>query len=417
MSISLDLLNKLNSLTTAKKLLVAYSGGLDSHVLLHALVAINSSQTLQIRAIYIDHGLQEAAKPWSQHCLNICSSLDVNCEIASLNLIVPKGKSVEAVAREARYQMFSQRLQQDEVLVTAHHQDDQAETLLIQLFRGAGVNGLAAMPVMSRFASGQHIRPLLGQSRQSLEQYAQQHKLETIEDPSNQNQCFDRNFLRHDIVPRLKNRWKSINSLLARAAQHQAEAKILFAEYLEQDLPQLAGKRSGTLSIQKLKQLSVPRCKAIIRYFLDQKGFLAPSEKKLRHILSDVLNAGQSAMPFVHWQGIEVRRFQDDLYAIEPLKMHNTEQIIHWNTNQSLQLPYLKRILKIDHLVSINDLLVKHHYRVEIRFRQGGEKIYQVQRKRTKSLKKIFQERHIPTWERDRIPLVYIDNTLVFILF
>jgi tRNA(Ile)-lysidine synthase len=417
MSITAEiLLKKLNSLTSARKLLVAYSGGLDSHVLLHALASISPSQNLQIRAIYIDHGLQSIAKQWPQHCLAVCNSLSIDCEIVSLNLSIPKGKSLEAVARDARYQAFAERIQQDEVLVTAHHQDDQAETLLIQLFRGAGINGLAAMPVMSDFASGQHIRPLLDQSRESLEQYAQQHKLDTIEDPSNQDQCFDRNFLRHDIIPRLKNRWISINPLLARAAQHQAEAKNLLAEYLQQDLPELVGKRHGTLSIQKLKQLSSPRRKAVIRYFIDQKGFLAPSEKKLRHILSDVLNAGQSATPCVHWEGVEVRRNQGDLYAIAPLTPHDAQQIIHWDTNHPLQLWWLNRILKNDQLERIDDLLVKHNHSVEVRFRQGGEKMYQAQRKRTQSLKKIFQEMHIPTWERDRIPLIYIDNKLVLIV-
>ncbi|MCK5809489.1 MAG: tRNA lysidine(34) synthetase TilS, partial [Cocleimonas sp.] len=211
-------------------------------------------------------------------------------------------------------------------------------------------------------------------------------------------------------------RWKSINQLLSRAAQHQGEAKNLLAEYLEQDLPLLMGKQSGTLSIQKLKQLSTPRCKAIIRYFIDQKGFLAPSEKKLRHILSDVLNAQQSAMPCVHWQGVEVRRNQDDLYAIAPLTAHNAQQIIHWNTNHPLQLPWLNRILKINQLETINHLLIKHNHRVEVRFRQGGEAIYQAKKKRTQSLKKIFQEQHIPSWERDRIPLIYIENALVFIV-
>ena len=417
MPISADhLLNKINALTSIKKLLIAYSGGLDSHVLLHALASASSSHNLPIRAIYIDHGLQSAAQHWPQHCLDICNRLSIDCEIVSLNLSIPKGKSLEAVAREARYQVFSQKLQQDEVLVTAHHQDDQAETLLIQLFRGAGVNGLAAMPVMTNFAHGQHLRPLLDQSRESLEDYAQQHKLDFIEDPSNQDQCFDRNFLRHAIIPRLKHRWKSINQLLSRAAQHQGEAKNLLAEYLEQDLPLLMGKQSGTLSIQKLKQLSTPRCKAIIRYFIDQKGFLAPSEKKLRHILSDVLNAQQSAMPCVHWQGVEVRRNQDDLYAIAPLTAHNAQQIIHWNTNHPLQLPWLNRILKINQLETINHLLIKHNHRVEVRFRQGGEAIYQAKKKRTQSLKKIFQEQHIPSWERDRIPLIYIENALVFIV-
>jgi tRNA(Ile)-lysidine synthase len=412
----LNVLQHLKLHPPVKKLLIAYSGGLDSHVLLHLLATLPASEGFQLRAIHIEHGLQSVAKQWPKHCRDICKNLAVNYETISLELTISQGQSLEAVARKARYQAFAQALQKDEVLVTAHHKDDQAETLLIQLFRGAGVNGLAAMPTMRPFAKGQHIRPLLDQSRQALTGYAHQHELNFIEDPSNEEQRYDRNFLRHAIIPRLKNRWISINQLLARAAQHQAEAKNLLAEYLEQDLPNLKGQRNGTLSIVKLKRLSTARCKAVIRYFIDKKSFLAPSEKKLSHILSDVLNAQPSAMPCVHWQGVQIRRYQDDLYAIAPLSAHNTQQIIQWEINQPLQLPCLNRILTRDQLEDIRGLLVKKKQTVEVRFRQGGEKIYYEQRKFSKSLKKILQERHIPIWERDRIPLIYIDNRLVLVL-
>jgi tRNA(Ile)-lysidine synthase len=253
-------------------------------------------------------------------------------------------------------------------------------------------------------------------SREELATYAKQHHLNHIEDPSNQEQRFDRNFLRHAILPSLKKRWESISKVLMRVAQHQAEAKQLLAEYLEQDLPTLAGRCDGTLSIKKLQQLSLPRCKAVIRYFIDKKGFLAPSEKKLQHILSDVLNAQPSAVPCVHWQGVETRRYQDDFYAIPPLMAHNAQQIICWNVDQPLQLPQLNRILKINQLGGINSLL-KRHQTVEVRFRQGGEKMYQAHRQCTQSLKKIFQEKQLPPWDRDRIPLIYIDNQLVLILW
>lgn len=426
-----NVLQHLKLLTPVKKLLIAYSGGLDSHVLLHLLATLPTSEGFQLRAIHIEHGLQSIAKQWPEHCRTICKNLAVDYESISLELTILKGQSLEAVARWARYQAFSQVLQKDEVLVTAHHQDDQAETLLIQLFRGAGVNGLAAMPAIQQLSQGQskgqskteskgqHIRPLLNQSRQALTHYAHQHGLDFIEDPSNQQQRYDRNFLRHTIIPRLKNRWISINQCLARAAQHQAEAKHLLAEYVEQDLPNLKGQRNGTLSIAKLKHLSNARCKAVIRYFIDKKGFLSPSEKKLRHIISDVLNAKPSATPCVQWQGVEMRRYQDDLYAITPLSTHNAQQIIQWNISQPLQLPSLKRTLTIEQLKEISELLVEKNQKieVEVRFRQGGEKIYQKQQQCNKSLKKILQERHIPTWKRDRIPLIYIDNRLVLLLF
>ena len=414
----MKLLMKLLLPPSTKKLLIAYSGGLDSHVLLHLLASLPASEGLQLRAIHIEHGLQSVAKQWPKHCAKICNHLAVHYETIPLNLTIPQGQSLEAVARKARYQAFAQALRKDEVLVTAHHQDDQAETLLIQLFRGAGINGLAAMPTMRHFGKGQqHIRPLLEQSRQALTDYAQQHRLDFIEDPSNQQQCYDRNFLRHEIIPRLKNRWISINHILARAAQHQAEAKHLLAEYIEQDLPNLQGQRNGTLSIAKLKRLSPPRCKAVIRYFLNKKGFIAPSEKKLRHILADVLNAQPSATPCVRWQSVETRRYQDDFYVIKPLPTHNIRQIIQWKINQPLQLPRLNRTLTIKQLEEISELLGEKDQTVEIRFRQGGEKIYQKHRECTQSLKKLCQQRHIPTWERDRIPLIYMNDRLVLVLF
>ena len=412
------LIQNLKVSSASKKLLIAFSGGLDSYVLLHALVTANSlTQEFQIRAIHIDHGLQEISSQWPQHCLGVCENLKVGCEITSLTLLSTKGESLEAVAREARYKAFKQSLQADEVLLTAQHQDDQAETLLIQLFRGAGVNGLAAMPVLSCFGKGKHLRPLLNVTRSSLEAYAKQHALDFIEDPSNQDQRFDRNYLRHDIVPRLKQRWPSLNKILSRVALHQAETKDLLAEYLEQDLPLLSGTRTGTLSISKLNDLSPARCHAVIRYFINQHCFLAPSAKKLQHIMSDVLKAKPDATPCVQWKKAEIRRYQDDLYILAPFSEHDASQCIPWLSHQDLYLPSLNRILKVDLLNAIKAIDKEKESYIEVRFRQGGEKIYQSQRSRTITLKNLFQERHIPSWERDRIPLIYMDDKLVAIEF
>lgn len=412
-----QLLQHLDTLTPSKKVLIAFSGGLDSSVLLHALVQANQvSKSLQLRAIYIDHGLQAIASQWSIHCHQFCQTLTVDCETIALGLKVQQGQSLEAVAREARYQAFATVLQRGEVLLTAHHQDDQAETLLIQLFRGAGVNGLAAMPAVTNFAKGQQIRPLLNTPRQALLEYAQHHNLAFIEDPSNQDQAFDRNYFRHQIVPRLKQRWPSMNQVLSRVAHHQAEAKYLLEEYLVSDLLTVQGEVENTLSIDQLKCYSLPRCKAIIRYFLAQQGFLAPSEKKLQHIISDVLNAKQEAIPKVHWQGVEVRRYQGDLYALSPLSQHNAQHVITWDGQHNLWLPSLNRVLKPEQLDDITPLRLKSNHKMEIRFRQGGEKIYQQHRHCHCSLKHYFQEVKIPPWERSRIPLLYIDGRLVKVM-
>ena len=416
-----QLIQRLSSLSSSKKWLIAFSGGLDSYVLLHALSHYNrQSQSFHLRAIHIDHGLQAVSKQWAQRCQQVCVSLGLECDVVSLGLKIKQGESLEAVARTGRYQAFAKALQADEVLLTAQHQDDQAETVLIQLLRGAGINGLAAMPAISNFANGQHARPLLGVTRESLEAYAKLHALDFIADPSNEDQRFDRNFIRHEIVPRLKARWPSANRVLSRVAQHQAEAKHVLAEYLQHDLLQLTGNREGTLSIKKLRDLSSARCNAVVRYFLAQQGFLAPSEKKLTHIMNDVLAAKQEAMPCVQWQGVEVRRFKDDLYALAPLAPHDATQIIPWNLQVPLSLVSQNRILKptlvdvINH-GSLRNGAVMEAAGVTVRFRQGGEKIYSEARKRTISVKNLMQEHHIPPWERDRIPLIYVGETLVAI--
>ena len=189
--------------------LLAYSGGMDSHVLLHLLADLQSAKKIPpLRAIYIDHGLQTIAATWAQHCEKITSALAIPYQSIALNLVPKQGESLEAVARQARYKTFAQQLQPNEILLTAHHQNDQAETVLLQLLRGSGVDGLAAMPVIKPFQAGQLLRPLLPYSRYDLECYAQQHQLNYIDDPSNINTDFDRNFLRQDILPRLQGRWK-----------------------------------------------------------------------------------------------------------------------------------------------------------------------------------------------------------------
>ena len=204
------------ALTRSKKLLIAYSGGLDSHVLLHLVSQFPQASHYQVRAMHIHHGLQEEADAWVPHCQSVCADLNIPLQINHLNLELKKGESIEEAARAARYIALKESLKQGEVLLTAHHQNDQAETLLLQLFRGAGVQGLAGMPTISSFGSGQHARPLLNASRQSLEMYAEEHQLSFIEDPSNKDSAFDRNYLRNEVLPQLRERWPSIDKTISR---------------------------------------------------------------------------------------------------------------------------------------------------------------------------------------------------------
>lgn len=392
----------LQELTPIKKILVAYSGGLDSHVLLHLA---SQFPDYEIRAMHIHHGLQKVADTWVGHCQQVCDDLKTPLHVEYLKLNINEGKSVEELARNARYKTLKEYVQKDEILLTAHHQNDQAETLLLQLFRGAGVQGLAAMPSITSFGLGQHARPLLGETRESLEAYAKANELNFIEDPSNQDSAFDRNFLRNEILPSLRSRWSSIDKTISRSANIQAETKQILDEVAEQDLRLLCTKQLNTLSLSALSSLSLLRQKLAIRYWIGINGFMPPSEKKLKHIFNDAIDAAEDAQPLIEWRSAQIRRYQGELYIMAPLMEHDATQIIEWNTQYDLMIPSLKLTLPA---LNLNEKEV-----VTVRFRRGGEKFFQSKNGLHSSLKKLLQDASIPPWLRSRIPLVYLGDKLI----
>ena len=400
------LFEKLSTLTKTNKILVAYSGGLDSHVLLHLVSQI---KPYHVRSIHINHGLQKEADAWSQHCKNTCDELDVPIEIFSLNLKIQKGDSLEEEARKGRYQALVSSIQSDEVLLTAHHQNDQAETLLLQLFRGAGISGLASMPNISQFGKAEHARPLLDVTLLELENYAKQNDLKFIKDPSNRDTRFDRNFLRQEILPQLRSRWKGIDKTLARVASHQAEAKNILDEVAEQDFLSIHSKLDNTLSIKLLSNLSLARQKLLIRYWINKSGFQTPSEKKLGHIFADVINAQDDAQPLLEWRGAQVRRFKNHLYIMSPLIEHDSQQSLRWDTCMPIEITPLGLKLESEALK-----ITEPH--VFIRFRQGGERIHLSQKRKNISLKKYMNEVGIPPWLRSRVPLIYKNEELMQVI-
>ncbi len=407
-----SLLQKIQELSSSKNILIAYSGGLDSHVLLHLITQLSSLAAYTVRAVHIHHGLQQQADAWVSHCQQVCDNLNISLQIEYLNLTITKGESLEEVARTARYGAFKNLLQKDELLLTAHHQDDQAETLLLQLFRGAGVQGLAGMPRITEFASGQHARPLLNESLQTLKKYANQYQLDYIEDPSNKNNVFDRNYLRNEIIPELKKRWPSIGKTISRSVAIQAETKHLLDEFAEKDLKLvLVDTEQGVdkLSIPKLQGLSVPRQKLVIRYWISTNGFKPPSETKLNHIFSNIIDASEDAQPLLEWAGVELRRYQGCLYIMSPLAEHDSKQVFVWeNPQQAFVISSLN--IKIPAIMNSPDEFKEP---ITIRFRKGGEKITDSKRTISISLKNYLNEVGIPPWLRSRIPLIYKGNTLI----
>lgn len=421
MSFSTALLkDNLTPFLDTKVLWVAYSGGCDSHALLYSLVALRSEITSdfkpQIKAIHINHGLSPLANAWEEHCRKTCEQLDVPYLAISVNA-KKKKSSPEEAARYARYAEWRKLLQKDEVLLLAHHQDDQAETVLIQLLRGSGVKGLAAMPLQQSFSQGLLCRPMLNFLREEIYSYAVEHGLNWIDDPSNFDTDFDRNFLRHEVVPLLETHWPALKKTLSRSATHQAEADKLLTELAEQDW--LSVRNNKQIKIDSLMKLDEARQRNVLRYWLATICKLTlPDTNHLQRILSEVLTANEDAQPEVIWRGGDVRRFQGVLYAQEKHIEENNEQILDWpDIGQPLVLNNIgTRIMaKSSGGVGLSQAKLLNT-KVSVRYRQGGESCRPVGRGQTHQLKKLFQEWQIPPWLRTSIPLVYVDGELAAVV-
>lgn len=298
-------------------------------------------------------------------------------------------------------------------MLTAHHQDDQAETVLLQLLRGAGPKGLAAMPALKPFAQGWLGRPLLSFTRAQLTKFAEQHALQWIEDESNTNTHFTRNFLRHDIMPLLRKRWPEVSNTLARVAENCAQAQQILDDVAEQDLQTLQGSSANTLSITKLRDKDVVSQRHILRAWLNQLNFPLPSAVKLKQIQQDMLYAREDKLPHFSWRGIELRRYRDDLYAMPKLPSNVAQQDRDWDLAQTLVLPNIGTLsTTLTQSMGLRCDITK----VNVRFRKGGETLRLPGRSCHHELKKLFQDWGIPPWQRQRIPLVYVEDQLAAVV-
>ncbi|ASN86736.1 tRNA(Ile)-lysidine synthetase [Pectobacterium versatile] len=390
-------------------ILLAYSGGLDSSVLLHLLVALRQRSGLPIRAAYIHHGLNPLADSWAEHCCQQCERWQV--PFASLPVKVEaQNGGIEAAARMARYQALQAHLQEGEALLTAQHLDDQSETFLLALKRGSGPAGLSAMAAQSMLGHHRLVRPLLGISRLQLEAYAQRHQLGWIEDDSNQDERFDRNFLRRQILPRLTQRWPHFPSAVARSAQLCAEQEQLLDELLEESLQALC-QPDGALSIDGLAPLSPVRRSALLRRWLAQQGATMPAREQLQRLWDEVATSRQDAEPVLQLNQMQIRRFRQYLYLL-PLMPSLKDRIIPWQSPSCpLSLPdNLGTLSLADNGVAIR--APENGEAVSIRFSTSGT-VHIVGRAHGRQIKKLWQELNVPPWWRDRTPLVFYNEQLI----
>lgn len=398
-------------------MMIAYSGGIDSHVLLHTLASLrNQYPNMNLQAIHVNHNVNPLAKKWAEHCQAVCDALAVPLISRSLNLTIPSGGSVEAVLREGRYQIFAEYMTAETCLLTAHHQDDQAETVLLQLLRGAGPKGLAAMPALQTFRAGYLGRPLLTITRQQLQTYADAYSLSWVEDDSNQDIKWGRNYLRQQVMPVLKQRWPSLANCLSRSARHLAQSQSLLEELAADDLSTLITSETA-LNCRQLLTLSSARQSNVIRYWLHTKQAKMPNETRLLSFLHSLANSAQDKLPQLAWDGNVLLRNGHYLYLLTADKLVNMNHRIPWpNLSIPLTLPNdLGDIIAVlDSKGGINpDINTKS---VCIRFRQGGERIQPQGHRCHQSLKKLMQVWRIPVWQRAHIPLLYCENELVSVI-
>lgn len=398
-----------------ESLWVGYSGGVDSHVLLH-LIALHRQMLRghSLKAVYVDHGLNPASEQWQRHCQTICQDLAVAFFSLRVDARPGSGESPEAAARRARYNAFERLLKNNDALLLAHHQDDQAETLLLQLLRGAGPRGLAAMPTIAPLGRGLLLRPLLEVERVKILNYAHHHGLQWVEDSSNADCGLDRNYLRHEILPRLKRRWPAASRTLARSARLCAEAETLLDSLADDDLDRATSEQPYRLDIQALRTLNNTRQRNALRRWFQSLDLPTPSAIQLQHVLEDAIATSRDRIPCIHWPGCEVRRYQDHLYAMAPLPPHDPGQIFALKPGMPpLSIAgsgrlYLHPVqgagVRLDELINRS---------VTVRFRRGGERFRPQGHRHSQRLKTLFQSASVPPWERDRRPLLYVDNTLV----
>lgn len=397
---------------SAASFCVALSGGVDSVVLLHAMRSLRPGRRPSgLRAVHVDHGLQSQSPDWAGHCRAHCERLEVPFEVATLELQAAPGASLEAQAREARYAALAGRLHPGEWLLTAHHRDDQLETVLIQLMRGAGVMGLAAMPARRPLGAGWHVRPLLDVDRAEIAAYAALHALDFQRDPMNESPRFDRAWLRQEVLPQLRARWPAATATVARSAAHLAQAARLLAELAAQDAGPVA---DGTrLSAAGLRGLSRDRQANLLRWWIRKRGLGLPSAARLDAVIDQLLPARADAQPLVRWPEGEIRRYRGRLYALpRPASAADAAPLPVDPAACCVELgPGWGRFRLVPG--STGGLRMTLPAPVEIRFRSGGETIRPEPGRPRRRLKDLCQESGIVPWMRACLPLVFAGGRLV----
>lgn len=406
-----------------RRFLLACSGGPDSQLLLYLLADLGLAA---VRVVHVDHGLHPHSARWAEFCRRHCQELGLEFVLRRLEAPCPPGLSVESWARQQRYARFAELMDPGDMLLTAHHADDQAETVLAHLLRGSGPRGLSAMAALRPFAGGWHGRPLLDFGRDQIRAAVRARGIGFLEDPGNAERRFDRNYLRHEVLPGLRQRWPGLSASLARAARHQGALAALLDEVAAGDLAQLVLADRSVLDVDRLQTLSPVRQANVLRHWLAGQSLPPPRAVHIEQILGGLVHSRRAAGPCVRWPGAELRRYRRCLYALRPLPPHDPGRCLDWDPARPVDLPLGRLCLTppggpsggpsgdnetgADAEILVMREVERRHW--QLRFRRGGERIRLAGGRHHRRLKNLFQERGILPWYRDRIPLLYIGERL-----
>ncbi len=396
-------LGKLPQRSRNARIVVAFSGGMDSTVLLHAL---SSRNPRNLCAVHVHHGLQAQADQWAAHCGRVCTALDVPLQVQHV-IVRTAGKGLEAAAREARYSAFSDAMRKGDVLVTAHHLEDQAETVLMRLLRGSGTRGMAAMRESVPLHPGVLWRPLLRVSRSQIARYAQVHALEWIDDPHNQNPDLARSYLRHEILPRLQAHWPGAAGNLSRFSELSADADEILREVAELDFHECTAP-GGPLPIEVLKKMTRARRHNLLRHWVEHAQLPPPFQDSLDRLDQEVMGAAQDADPVLNWPGAQIRRYRNYLFVMAPLPDAPLSFSQTWDGCCELVLPQgCGRLRPVSP--------PRRAVETVVRMAQSSDRFSPFGSSMSRTLKNLFQERGVPTWVRARTPVVEREGRLIWV--
>ncbi len=420
-----SLLRILRSYPKAGSYIVGFSGGADSTALLHALNIIRHQLDVEISAVHVNHGLHKDADQWQAHCESFCRAYNIRLSCLHIDLKHDTGKGMEAEARTLRYRAMTGLVDKNTALLTAHHADDQSETLVLNLMRGSGVDGLSAMPESRPIGKGLLQRPLLGFSNEHLLQYLRQNRIEWIDDPSNQMLDQDRNFLRNQVIPQLEQRWPGINRRLLLTRQAMADARILLEKLADNKLEAL-------LLHPRVLNLSHELCddpqllRLVIRRWARKAGAGPVPAYKLEDFSAQLAEADNQTRSELSWDGWRIRLYQQRLWLLNGAEVRPCPyaKLPAGNFEVNLGKDIGRLVFSGRHS--------KHHENAPFQVRQSddgirpwtGEQIVISGRQDTlatsikhggihKKIKKLFQAAGIPPWLRNSVPLCQSKGVIV----